>query len=361
MMDNRVRILTWLIVATLVPILAGCSSEKPLSPAPPPTGPAIAVETAVAGRSEVPTGVEATGSVEPWVRVSPGTKILGRVEEVHVREGDAVRKGALLARLERRDLEASVAQARAAIAMAEAELDKARAQKRRMEQLHERGSVTDKNLEDSRAGFLVSEAAVAQARANLAAEEVTLSYAEIHAPRSGFVTAKHVEAGDMAQPGAPMFVIEDLSSAKVVVGVPESAVVGMTAGDPASIRIDVLERDIEATVDRVVPSGDPASRTFDVQLRVENPDGELKTGMFVRARFERGSRSTLTVPRSALVERGQLKGLFVVENGKALLRWIRLGREHDDRVEVLAGLEDGDRFVTSPPKNLVDGAAVDAG
>jgi multidrug efflux pump subunit AcrA (membrane-fusion protein) len=110
-----------------------------------------------------------------------------------------------------------------------------------------------------------------------------------------------------------------------------------------------------------VPSADRASRTFDAHLVVDNADGRLKTGMFARARFDRGTRSVMTVPRSAIVERGQLTGLYVVDDGHARLRWIRKGRSHGDRVEVLSGLEVGDRYVTSPPAALTDGAAVNAG
>lgn len=314
----------------------------------------VAVELAPATLETLPLLSRATGSLEPLRRVSPGTKILGRVERVAAREGDRVEKGALLARLESRDLEAAVHQAEAAVRMAEAQLENARAQRDRIEDLHGRGSATDKNLEDATAGYRVAEAAVDQARANVAAARVTLSYTEIRSPLSGWVVEKHAEAGDMAGPGAPLFTLEDLSRVKVDVQVPEADVVGLEEGAPA--RLEILGRHYEAVVDRVVPAGDPASRTFSVKLVLDNPDGVLKSGMYAQASFTRGERQALRVPESALVARGQLEGLFVAgDDGLLRLRWIKAGRRDAGRVEILSGLEPGERFVVAPPPGLEDG------
>lgn len=357
MMRPIVRATNFLVAAALLLPGPGCKSRHEDAPAE--NRASVVTETRVAALAEVPRAVQATGSIRPWARVSPGTKILGRVEAVTVREGDRVRRGQLLVRLERRDLEAAVEQARAAVAMAEAELERARAQHDRMRSLQSRGSVTDKNLEDAVAGFRVAEAALQQARANLSAAEVTLGYAEIRSPVSGFVTAKRVESGDMASPGAALLVVEDLARVKVVLTVPESDVVGLAPGAPARVAVDVLESSWDATVDRVNPSGDPASRTFDVELVLDNADGRLKSGMFARATFARGTRQALLVPAGAVVRRGALEGLFVLDaERRARLRWIRTGRALDDRIEVLSGLEPGERFVVDPPLTLGDGTTV---
>ena len=227
--------------------------------------------------------------------------------------------------------------------------------------LHSRGSVTDKNLEDANASARVAAASVRQAVANLAAAEVTLEYAVVRSPIRGWVTSRMVEAGDMAAPGAPMFHVEDLSRIKVTLQVPEGDVVGIVAGDPVEIRIDVLDRILDAEVDRVVPSGDPASRTYRVQVVLDNRAGEIKSGMFVRGKFQTGFREALLVPASALVHRGQLTGIFTVsENGLARLRWVRVGRRSGDgsSAEILSGLSAGERYVPEPPVGLVDGATV---
>jgi RND family efflux transporter MFP subunit len=315
----------------------------------------VDVEIATATLETIPLLTRVTGSLEPLRSVSPGTKILGRVERVAVVEGDRVERGAPLARLESRDLEAAVAQADAAVRMAQAQLENARVQHRRMTDLHGRGSVTDKNLEDATAAFRVAEAGLDQARANLAAARVMLGYAEISSPLAGWVVEKRVEAGDMATPGMPLFTVEDLSKVKVVVQVSEADVGGLAEG--AAARVEVLGREYEATIDRVVPAGDPASRTFAVKLVLDNPQGALKSGMFVRASFAHGEQQALRVPETALVRRGQLEGLFLAaDDGRLRLRWVKTGRRDGGRVEILSGLEGGERYAVAPPPGVVDGA-----
>ncbi len=319
------------------------------------TAKSVAVEVLTAELESVPQSTRATGSLEPLRRVSPGTKILGRVELVPVSEGERVAKGALLAKLESRDLEAAVRQAEAAVRMAEAGVENARAQRDRMSELHGRGSVTDKNLEDATAGFRVAEASLDQAHANVAATQVTLAYAEIRSPVAGWLVEKRVEAGDMAAPGAPLFTIEDLSRVKADVQVPEADVTGLVEGDAA--RVAVLDREYEATIDRIAPSGDPASRTFSVKLVLDNEGGVLKSGMFARVSFARGERQALRVPESSLVVRGQLEGLFIAgDDGHARLRWVKTGRRGGGRAEILSGLEAGERYLAAPPPGLADGA-----
>lgn len=354
------RIAAGFALVTLAAVSIACgggdsSALETRSASSPPDAP-VEVRLATAALESRPLLTRATGSIEPLRRVSPGTKILGRLDRVTVTEGDRVTAGTLLARLEDRDLQAAVGQAEASVRMAEAQLENARAQRARMEELHGRGSVTDKNLEDAVAAFRVAVAALDQARANVAAAQVALSYAEIKSPIGGWVVAKHVEAGDMATPGTPLFTIEDLSEVKVHVQVPEADVVGLTVG--AQARVNVLESDYEATIDHIVPAGDPASRTFSVKLLLDNADGLLKSGMYTRVSFARGERQTLRVDDADLVKRGQLDGLFVAgRDGRLSLRWVKTGRSEEGRTEILSGLEPGERYVVTPPPSLRDGVA----
>lgn len=336
-------------------LAASCGGRHEIAPPAEPS--AVSAPLAVVALADAPAVTEVTGAVEPIERVSPGTKIMGRVERVHVREGDAVRAGQVLARLESRDLAAAVEQARAGVAMAEAQLTNAEAMYKRMTALEERGSATVKNLEDATAGYNMARAGLQQAKANLAAAEVMLTYAHIASPIGGYVTAKRIEAGDMASPGMPLFTIDDLSKVKIVAQVPEAELVGLLPGAPATVTIEALDGPLTATIERVIPAGDPMSRTFAVRLILDNPDARIKPGMFARIAFPRGSRQALLVPQAAIVERGQLQGVWLVdETGKARLRWVRLGPAYGERIEVLSGLTAGERYVTSPPAGIADGA-----
>ena len=165
----------------------------------------------------------------------------------------------------------------------------------------------------------------------------------------------------MAAPGQPFFTIEHLDRVKVVVRVPESDVIGLRSGQPAQVQIDVLQRTYEAEIDRVAPAGDPTSRTFAVELILDNDHGDLKSGLFVRARFAKGDRQALAVPDSALVQRGQLDGLFVVEADRATLRWVKTGRRDGGTVEILSGLDPGETYISKPPMSLRDGSVVERG
>lgn len=346
---------TVLLAAVLLLLPACAGEDRPSSEDP---GPPVAVRVVTAELEAVPTAVTATGSTEAVRRTAPGTKILGRVDEVAVREGERVRQGQLLARLESRDLEAAVRQAEAAISMAEAELENARSQESRMRGLHSRGSATEKSLEDASAALAVRESALEHARANLEAAKVPLSYARIASPLDGWVVERRVEAGDLASPGVPLFVVEDLSRIKVTVRVPESGVVQLAPGGAATVTL--LGRDLPASIARIVPAGDPASRTFEVQLLLDNPEGDIKSGMFARTSFVVGERETLCVPQDAVFRRGQLDGVFVVDDeGRARLRWVRLGPLWQGCLEVLSGLEPAERVVVDPPADLQDGAPVE--
>lgn len=354
-MTLRSSRLAILVVSVLLPVLAGCGGTEPASA---PAAPAeIRARTAVVKPVPVPDVAWVTGSVTAARRAEPGTKILGRVQAVTVDVGDAVRAGQILVRLEDADLRAAVAQADAAIAMAEAQVDNAHAQHARMTELHGRGSVTDKNLEDAVAGLRVAEAQVEQARANAQAARAMLAYATVASPFEGVMVAKHIEPGDMARPGAPLFAVEDLSSVDVVVNVPEARIAGRIAGE--TVRVETFGRSVEAPITRIVPSGDPASRTFRLEVRLVNDDGVLKSGMFARVGLGGVSRQTLVLPREALLERGQLRGAWVVaDDGTANVRWLRMGAESERGFEILSGLEGGERVVLDPPAGLVDGTVI---
>jgi|GEM_PF-585911 len=347
----------------------GGGNEEPTGGAAAPMEP-TAVTTRVASYRPLGAELAATATVEPVRRTMPGTKILGRVDRVQVHEGQKVAAGALLAKLESRDLEASVRQAEAAVSSAEAQLTNAKAQFERIQELEGKGSATRKNLEDATSGYQMAQAGLEQAKANLASAKVTLGYAEVRTPFAGWVVEKRIEEGDMVQPGAPLFTVEDLDPVKVVAEVPETEIAGLSPGDPATVEVTAVGFRGSGTIDRIVPSGDRRSRTFRVEVRQPNPDGQLKSGMFARVALQMaGSRPALLVPVSALVARGQLEGVFVAEppkeaagggpNAVARLRWVRTGERHqqdgEDDIEILSGLSEGETYVVDPPTGLVDG------
>jgi RND family efflux transporter MFP subunit len=193
------------------------------------------------------------------------------------------------------------------------------------------------------------------------AARVAYGSAQVTAPFAGTVTEKRVEAGDTAAPGMPLFVVEDTSKMKVEASLPESSLAGLSVGRAVEVVVDSAGGGARPGVlSEILPAGDPRSRTFTVRVVLDNADGALRSGMFARLMIEKGSRSALVVPGSALVRRGPLTGLFVAdEAGVARLRWITAGETRDGKVEVLTGLKTGERFVQSPPASLEDGGKIE--
>ena len=341
--------------------LAACSSPETATPASSQADP-IPVRVATSRRVPVADKIEASATLEALRRVQPGSKILGRVDRVLIREGEAVQAGQVLAQLENRDLKAALSQAEAALAMAEAQQRSAAAMARRMRDLSGRGSATPKNLEDAQAGEDIANAGVMQAKAGVEAAKVMLSYAEVRSPLTGWVTERRVEAGDMAAPGQPLFVVEDLSTLEARAEIPESDIAGLAPGAVARITIDSLGRVYETTLHRLVPAGDPRSRSFEARFQLPNQDGALRSGFFARVELPKANgREALLIPLSALVERGQVRAVFAAEAGQARLRFVKVGQKTaSGEIEILSGLEPGSQFVIDPPFNLKDGAAITA-
>jgi RND family efflux transporter MFP subunit len=174
------------------------------------------------------------------------------------------------------------------------------------------------------------------------------------------VLERKVEMGTLAVPGVPLLVIEDSRAYRLEAHVPESQMGDITLGMNVTVSVEALGKpELVGTVAEIVPTADPASRTFVVKLELP-PVAGLRSGMYGKVRFPKGERLALLLPRSALVEPGQLQSVYVVEEGKvARLRLVKTGKIYDDRVEILSGLKAGDMIIVDGMDRLVDGAAVE--
>jgi RND family efflux transporter MFP subunit len=202
---------------------------------------------------------------------------------------------------------------------------------------------------------------VRQAEASLAAARVSAGDALVTAAFDGIVTAKMVDPGDLAAPGRPLLSLEKTGGHRANIQVPEVYVRSVRADQAVSVCIEgSAPFSIEGVVDVIAPAADPSSRSFLVKVRL--PAGaDVRSGMFARVALPIGQDRLTAIPVSALVQEGQLTGVFAVTSENiARFRLIRTGRRLGDRVEVLSGLAEGSRFVISPPPGLVDGAVVEA-
>lgn len=372
-----------LLIPTI--FLASCATEQAASPkAAKPA--AIPVSVAAVSLQNWPDLYEATGTVGARTTTTIASKVMGYVQQVSVQVGDRVREGQPLVTLDARDLEANLRRAEAGraeavstlpevengILAAKANYELAQATFRRIDDLASKKSVSSQEFDESsarlkaaQAGYEMAQAKreqlqskIAQAEQEQRAARIVRDYAAITAPFAGVVTAKSVDPGSLAVPGAPLLTIEREGAYRLEAQIDESRLATVRAGQNVKVTLDALGRSFDARVSEIVPSIDAASRAYTVKIDLPAAP-QIRSGIFGKAVFSLGSRQALAIPAEALQENGQLQTVFVVSNGEAHTRLITAGRRFQDSVEVLSGLNAGESVVLSPRPALADGACVE--
>jgi membrane fusion protein, multidrug efflux system len=387
------------VVTLMAASVTACSTGEAAGRAPVES--ALPATFAVAKRAPFVARYEAVGTVASKATSPLASKIMGQVTAVRVREGDLVRAEQVLVEIEARDVAANVARAKAGVAEAEHSLveidraveaaeqarvsaaanhDLARVTYQRYAKLVESQVISRQefdevearykmtaaelqrastNVEMQRARRAQTLARIEQARAESQSANATFGYATIVAPADGIVVAKTAEVGMMAQPGVPLLTIENPSTYRLEASVEESHTARVQLGAEVPVRIDALGGlDITGSVAEIMPAADPASRSVVVKIDLPATRG-LRSGQYGIAAFPAGERVVTAVPRGALVERGQLTGIFVVDDSNvARLRFVTTGERSGDLVEILSGLDEGQRFVAENAGNLADGRKI---
>ncbi len=353
-MKKLILILPFLIA------LAGCSSERKVVEAAPEVVRGVPVQTVQA--IAVPDGSDAVGTVRAAQTAQLSAQIVASVLQVKVAEGARVHAGEVLVVLDsapqRAGLEganAAIQAARQEIVAADSESALAASTLKRYESLQEKRSVSPHEMDEVQARAKsaaarrdMAHAQLAQAEAGLAQARSMEGYTRIRAPFDGVVTAKLADPGVMAAPGVPLLTVEDTRKFRLEVTVDESKIAEVKLGESVPVSLNSLGADMQAKVVQIVPAADPGSRSFLVKLELP-ADARVRSGLFGRAVFAHGTRQAVVLPKSSVVQRGQLQGIYVVGGDKiADLRYVTLGRAAGDKVEVLSGLQAGERVVTAP-------------
>jgi RND family efflux transporter MFP subunit len=375
-----------LIPISLSIFLAACGGGPEQHPQAAPAAAPVAVRTVVATVAEWPDTYEATGAVRARSTATLSRKVMAYVQQVSVAVGDRVREGQTLVTLDARDLDSNVRRAEAArseaqnavpeadhgIAAAKASLDLAQATFRRIDDLASKKSVSPHELDEATARLKGAQAAHEAARAKRAqldsrlaqvdqeirAASILRDYARITAPFNGVVTAKSVDPGVLAAPGAPLLTVERDAGFRLEVSVDESRLPAVRPGQTVSVTLDAADRAVNARVSEIVPAVDAASRTYIVKIDLPAMPN-VRSGVFGRAVFPLAARNVLGIPVEAVVERGQLQQVFVVEDAQARLRMITAGRRANNQLEILSGLNAGEKLIAPVPAGLADGARVE--
>jgi multidrug efflux pump subunit AcrA (membrane-fusion protein) len=377
-----------LVIGLVLAAFAGASC----APRPPQTAndsTAVTVAVSRVNASDVASSFEAGGIVRARATAVIASRMMAPITQVHVNPGDHVRRGTVLVTLDARDIQANQERAEAAslsaaeaahaaeadVRGAESTLTLARATHGRMAALQARQSATAQELDQAVAALAAAEAQRASAQARLAAANasrnaaqasvesatVTATYAVLTAPFNGLVTERRADPGSMATPGMPVLILEDPATYRLEVQLDEARAALVQIGATVSVRLDNPPGDGDAaTGGRVteIARVDPASHAFLVKIDLR-ASGSVRSGLFGRARFSGPARHALTMPTSALINRGQLTFVYMVDaQGRARLRPISVGADDHGRTEVLAGLREGEAIVTNPSPALTDGDRV---
>ena len=366
--------------------LAGCSGNHKPQKADAISRPPVSVSVFETQATTWPVTYEAPGTVRAQTVATIASKVMGYVREVNVQPGDRVTAGQVLVIIDSRDLESALLQAKAAeqeaqsgiaeaesgIAATKAQFGLAQVTFSRMEELFNKKSISNQEFDEAQARLRSAKAAyqmavskraqldarIAQAQQGVESASVMRSYSEIRAPFAGVVTEKKVEAGQMATPGSTLLTVEKTGAYRLEVPVEESMLGSIRLGQSVSVTLESANQTRTGKITEIVPAVDPSSRAFLVKVSLP-PTPLVRTGSFGRLRVPRGLHQAIVVPAEAVIHRGELQSVFVVEDSIARTRMITVGQRQEGQVEILSGLHAGEKVVFPRPAQLMDGARVE--
>jgi membrane fusion protein, multidrug efflux system len=290
----------------------------------------VPVKTVVPQLGEIALYLNATTSIRARNKADVYARTVGFCEKVFVEEGDPLEKGDLLAKLGDHEIRLALEQSAARLGKVEKDAERAGT-------LFDEGLISKQMNQD-----LSLQLSLARADCELARKR--LSDTSIVAPIPGIVTRRNVKVGDLVTTTQPLFQIEDLRRLEAEVHIPEQDFLKVRPGQEAELLVDAFPgRSFTGTVERVNPVIDSQSGTAKATLAVENPQGLLRPGMFIRVRIvTEVHRDTWILPREAILIQGERKAVYVVRDGKAHEVFVRTGFQDTDRVEILDGLNPGE-------------------
>lgn len=350
------------VVLLLLLVIAGCSSgeetRRVYKKRPVP------VKMAVVQRGAWSRTLHYKGTVHPWRKARIGPDVSGRVKTIYKKPGDPVQKNQLLAVLDVTTLELQVKQAEAARDTARASFNDAQLNHRRIDKLYQKKAVSQLQFEKSR---LALEAAVTRRKTAEAAFKVTahaLENAHMRAPFAGVITSRNLEEGDFINPMMGMntgvLTLMDLSKVKVAVDVPAEEIESIAAGQPCVVHVSSRPGEtFRGAVYSKNLAADPVSKTFKVEVAVENPGIKIKAGVFADVAVETDRvENALLLPVSALIQRRGITYVVLEKNGRSKFQTVTVGRKNETFCQVLEGLREGQSVVVEGNYDLKENSLI---
>ncbi len=323
---------------------------------PPPKVPVVAVQLKSVGQV-----FELDGVVQPVKQSTISAQTSGRLVSLSVKAGDTVRAGQLLATIDDRETQSGVLRSQAQVAQAQADLHHAQASFNRTRDLRTKGFISAAALDTAEAQLQSAKAGHDQASAGTKQSSLQQGFTRVTSPFDALVLQTQSEAGDLAVPGKPLLTLYAPKPLRVVVQVPVSRAQQMLPESVVELELPAvkgLRSWIRPTSRTVLPFADPVTQTIEWRLDLPASAQNLLPGQQVRIRFAAGQTQRMVIPRQSVLQRGELTAVYVAAGQGFVLKAVRLGVEHAQSVEVLAGLVPSDRVALEPIKAGLTGATV---
>lgn len=309
---------------------------------------AQALETKVVQRTPLIESIQLDGVIEAVRQATVSAQTSGQVRRVHFDVDDAVAPGQVIVELNDTEQQARLKQAEAGLREAQAGLEDARQNFARIEGIYQRELASRAQLDQARNQLNAAEARMSRAQAAVTEARQQLAYTRVVAPYGGIVTQRHVEEGASVSPGQALLSGISLEELRVVVALPQRYTASAREKREARVMLDT-GRVLETDSMTFYPYADPATHTFRVRMNLKNPEGDLFPGMLVKVSIPVAERSALWVPAQSLVQRGELRAVYVLDaQERPRLRQVRVGSREGDRLEILSGISEGEILVLNP-------------
>jgi membrane fusion protein (multidrug efflux system) len=352
-------VLTMVAAVTLAGCKGGSAAEAD----------AAAAETATVGTENiavVTTGVlqngpTVSGNLAPEREAMIRAQVGGSLLQTYADEGQAVRAGQTLARIEGGGLQDTYLSARAGVTAASNSADIANRELARSEKLLAAGAIAERDIEQARRTSIAANAALADARARLSTAAKQVGNTNVTSPMSGIVSERPVSAGDVVQPGTALFTVVDPSSMRLEGSVPSEALSQVKVGAPVSFTVNGYPgRTFSGRVTRVNPTADPATRQVRVFISIPNTQGTLVGGLFATGRLAAESRTGLVAPVTAVDSRSNVPAVFRIKGGKVERVPVTLGLrdEGTEKIEIASGVAAGDTLLLGAAQGITPGTIV---
>ena len=314
----------------------------------------------VAQLAELRSGPTISGSLQPRTEARVRAEIAGPVERTHAEEGQRVRAGALLARLDDTAVRDAYLSAKSAVRTAESALQNAQRNLERSSRLAKAGALPERDLETAQLNATNAEGALADAQARLASAGKQLAQTTVRAPITGVISEREVDAGDVVTVGAELFRIVDLGSLRLEASVAASEIDRLKPGMPVEFAVSGYDRRFTGRIERINPTVDPTTGQVRIYVTIPNERQSLVSGLFAEGRVATDTRKAIGVPADAVDERGTEPVLHVVKAGRVKHLPVRLGvrDEATNLVEIASGVAAGDTVLLGSAQGVAEGATI---